>query len=167
MRRECPLPPLVLARLPHYLRAEYNYEARLFRDQQRNHDRHTVASDIDDDIESDEDIRLETALVEYSYFIASRSTNDNMWVGDSGASCHMTCSLDGMHNLRTINSPIQIGTGETITCTQVGDKWVKVFQQDGSSKDIELKNCKYVPGLFTFLVLPRHWKAIGIFPIME
>jgi hypothetical protein len=144
MRQECLLPPLVLARLPQYLRAEYNYERQLFRDQQRSHDGHTMASDDDiaDDIESDEDTRPETALVEFSYFIASRSTNDNIWVGDSGASCHMTCSLDGMHNLRTINSPIQIGTGETITCTQVGDKRVKILQQDGSLKDIELKNLR-------------------------
>jgi hypothetical protein len=72
---------------------------------------------------------------------------------------HMTCLIDGMHNLRTINLAIQIGTGETITCTQVGDKHVKILQQDGSSKDIELKNCKYVPGLFTNLF--SNMKVLG------
>jgi hypothetical protein len=65
IRRECPLPSLVLARLPHFLREEYNYEWRYHQEQQRNHDGHTVASD-----DSDEDFRPETALVEYSYFIS-------------------------------------------------------------------------------------------------
>ena len=161
LRNELPLPHNLLNRLPESIRREYTFEQTLFEAERRNHDGHTVGSvESQDSFEADPQ---ETAFVEYSYFIASRSTNDNMWIGDSGASCHMTCSLDGMHNLRTISSPIQIGTGDTIECTQIGDKLVKVIQQDGSTRNIELKNCKYVPGLFTNLfsitkALEQDWR---------
>jgi hypothetical protein len=37
---------------------------------------------------------VETALVEYVCFAKCMcSTSKNLWIGDSGASCHMTCSL--------------------------------------------------------------------------
>jgi hypothetical protein len=94
---------------------------------------------------------IEVALVEYSYFIENKPTNNNLWVGDSGASCHMTCSLEGMKNIRKINSPIQVGTGDAVECTKVGDKSVCIVQEDGAVKDIVLKECKYVPDLFTNL----------------
>ena len=71
---------------------------------------------------ADSESAPDTALVESSYFMASRATNDNLWVGDSGASCHMTCSLVGMYNLTAILTPVQIGTGETISGTQIGTK---------------------------------------------
>jgi hypothetical protein len=41
------------------------------------------------------------ALVKYSCLAKTmRTVNKNLWIGDSGASCHMTCSLDGMVNIR-------------------------------------------------------------------
>jgi hypothetical protein len=44
---------------------------------------------------------LETCLE-----VASLSTthgNSNLWIADTGASCHMTCSDEGMFNCKTIN----------------------------------------------------------------
>jgi hypothetical protein len=93
----------------------------------------------------------ETAFVEYSYFIANKTTNNNMWIGDSGASCHMTCSLDRMVNVREIDLPVQVGTGEAIECTKIGDKRLCAIQEDGTIRDVVLKDCKFVPGLFTNL----------------
>ena len=77
--------------------------------------------------------------------------------------CALPISLDGMHNLRETYSQVQIGTGETIYCNKIGDKCVTILQLDGSTHDIELKNCKYVPGLFTNLfsitkALEQDWR---------
>jgi hypothetical protein len=80
-----------------------------------------------------------------------RSTNKNLWIGDSGASCHMTCSLDGMTNIRDINSLVQVGSGESLKCMKVGDKHLCAIQSDGMMSDVVLQDCKYVPDLFTNL----------------
>jgi hypothetical protein len=92
----------------------------------------------------------DTAMVDFSFFAnsSSRTSHNNLWIGDSGASCHMTCWMDGMINVREVNSPVQVGTGQAIPCTKMGDKQVRVVQENGAMKDIVLKNCKYVPGLF-------------------
>ena len=42
------------------------------------------------------------ALVEYSFFALNKTTNNHLWVGDSGASCHMTNNMDGMVNIRDV-----------------------------------------------------------------
>jgi hypothetical protein len=92
------------------------------------------------------------ALVEYSYLAKTmRTVNKNLWIGDSGASCHMTCSLDGMVNIRDINSPVQVGSGESLECMKIGDKRLCAVQSDGTMSDVILRDCKYVPDLFTNL----------------
>ena len=105
----------------------------------------------------------DTALVEYSYFALNKTSNHNLWVGDTGASCHMTNNLDGMINIRDNKSPIQIGTGEAVESTQIGDKRLRIVQSDGEINNIILKDCKYVPELFTNLfsitkALDNDWK---------
>jgi hypothetical protein len=59
--------------------------------------------------------------------------------------------INAMKNIRKINSPIQVGTGDAVECTKVRDKSVRIVQEDGAVKDIVLKECKYVPDLFTNL----------------
>ena len=162
IRGECPLPPRVVNQLPDRLWDLYQDERFLNRTWPNLRPVH-FPEDDEQGVDDEGTFVPETAFVEYSYFIASRSTNDNVWVGDSGASCHMTCSLDGMHNLRETYSQVQIGTGETIDCNKIGDKHVTILQLDGSTHDIELKNCKYVPGLFTNLfsitkALEQDWR---------
>jgi hypothetical protein len=103
------------------------------------------------------------AYVEYSYFVSSKSMNRNLWIGDSGASCHMTNSMDGMINVHDIDSPIQIGTGDAVKSTKIGDKRLRILQADGEIKDLVLKDCKYVPQLFTNLfsitkALDKSWQ---------
>jgi Reverse transcriptase (RNA-dependent DNA polymerase)/gag-polypeptide of LTR copia-type len=106
-----------------------------------------------DDVPQNDNVGAELAMVDFSFFAnsSSRTSHNNLWIGDSGASCHMTCSMDGMINVREVNSPVQVGTGQAIPCTKMGDKKVRVVQEDGAMKDIVLENCKYVPGLFTNL----------------
>jgi hypothetical protein len=74
-------------------------------------------------------------------------SNDS-WLDDSGASCHMTNSDEGMYNCRNIKSPIKIGDGRTRYATKIGTKKLMVIQKDGSTLDITLEECKYVPSLW-------------------
>jgi hypothetical protein len=53
------------------------------------------------------------------------------WIGYSGASCHMTCSDEGMFNCRMIKSSVKIGNGKELQATKIGDKRMTVVQKDG------------------------------------
>lgn len=75
----------------------------------------------------------------------------HLWIGDSGASCHMTCSDEGMFDCRQIQSSVKIGNGKTLSATKIGKKRMTVVQKDGTTTDVVLTDCKYVPELFTNL----------------
>jgi hypothetical protein len=81
----------------------------------------------------------------------SVSSRKDLWIADSGASCHMTNSKYGMINLVKNNSEIKIGNGKTIQSNYIGQKRLIVIQDDGSTSNIILKECLYVPGLCTNL----------------
>jgi hypothetical protein len=75
----------------------------------------------------------------------------NLWIGDSGASCHMTCSEDGLTECRKIQSPVRIGKGHMLMATKIDKKHVTVVQRDGTITELVGTNCKYLPKLFTNL----------------
>jgi hypothetical protein len=72
----------------------------------------------------------------------------HLWTGDSGASCHMICSEDGLTECRKIQSSVRIGNGHMLIATKIGKKHVTVVQRDGTITDLVLTNCKYMPKLF-------------------
>ena len=45
----------------------------------------------------------------------------NTWLIDSGASAHISNSLEGMKNLRKIERKIKIESGEHVIATPIGD----------------------------------------------
>ena len=47
-------------------------------------------------------------------------TDDEMWLGDTGASCHMTYTAHGMRNLKPMTSSVIFGNGQKLQCTQIG-----------------------------------------------
>jgi hypothetical protein len=72
-------------------------------------------------------------------FTAKKNISNDLCLGDSGASCHMTDSNEGMYNCRDIKSPIKIGDGRTLYATKIGTKKLVVIQKDGSTLDITLE----------------------------
>ena len=76
---------------------------------------------------------------------------ENMWLGDSGASCHMTCSTAGMYDCEMINSSVKIGNGKLLKATKIEKKHLTVIQEDGNATDVVLLDCKYVPELWVNL----------------
>ena len=57
---------------------------------------------------------------------------------DSGASSHMTNTLQGMYNQRRISSKVKIGSGKYVKANIIGDVSGIVIQKDGTKTDITL-----------------------------
>ena len=87
---------------------------------------------------------------------------NNLWIGDSGASCHMTNTLDGMFDCTEIHSYVKIGNGTHLRAYKKGKKRLTITQVDGSTSDIILHDCQFVPDLWINLIsipicLQNHW----------
>ena len=80
--------------------------------------------------------------------ISHPSLFKNIWLGDTGASCHMTNDDAGMFDCRQHQSMIKIGNGKSLLSTKIGKKNVLVVQKDGTSVRIVLPNVKFVPELY-------------------
>ena len=48
--------------------------------------------------------------------------DDEMWIGDSGATIHITNDDAGMFNIKRCDYDITVGNQETAQCTKMGDK---------------------------------------------
>jgi hypothetical protein len=67
------------------------------------------------------------------YMVANHSKwGNNLWLGDTGASCQMTYDKKGMFDCRTIKSMFKLGDGKSLVATKIGKKRMIVHQQDGS-----------------------------------
>jgi hypothetical protein len=101
----------------------------------------------------EEIVSMETALV-------NMSDGEEIWIGDTGATAHMTNSVIGLSNVRYVCSEIKLGDGNCVESPFTGDKCVTVKQEDGRESTIVLRDCKYVPALFTNLLsLTRAMKS--------
>ena len=80
-------------------------------------------------------------------FLLNAQVKSGTFIVDSGASCHMTGSLDGMTNIRDCNDGITIGNGNTISCIKIGDKRGKIILPNGNEKTIVMRGCKFIPDL--------------------
>ena len=89
----------------------------------------------------------DTSLISKEKHDTKKTNQGQIWIGDTGASCHMTNSISGIINLQAIESNIMFGNGERLKATHIGDKEGYVLQKDGSRKPILLKKVKYVPKL--------------------
>jgi hypothetical protein len=72
----------------------------------------------------------------------------NLWIADTGASCHMTCSEEGLYNCVEIKEEIKVGDGNYIKATKMGEKHVLIKQPGGVLKGYVIYNCKYGPKLW-------------------
>lgn len=70
-----------------------------------------------------------------------------IWIGDTGSTCHMTNSKEVLINVQSISSSVIFGNGECLKATHIGDKKGLVRQKDGSEKTIVFTKVKYVFGI--------------------
>ena len=71
---------------------------------------------------------------------------ENIFIGDSAATSHMTCNKTGVYNLVPINGSVMIGNGKSISCTHKGKLDVICNHKDGSIAR-ETWDVKMVPEL--------------------
>jgi len=77
--------------------------------------------------------------------------DSNLWLEDTGTSCHMTNSMDGMFNTKEVNTGIVFGNGQRLKAVYIGDKRGVVMQKNGARVPILMKYVKYVPQLYCHL----------------
>ena len=70
------------------------------------------------------------------------------WLGDTGASCHMTNSCEGMFNQVKTSSGIVFGNGQRLKSEFIEDRKGTVIQKNGARVPILMKNVKYLPHLY-------------------
>jgi hypothetical protein len=63
----------------------------------------------------------------------SKLTKDT-WIGDTGASCHMTNDDTGMYEVKTIDDEITVGNGKPMKATKIGKIKMEIIQVDGSTR---------------------------------
>jgi hypothetical protein len=63
-------------------------------------------------------------LTQYDNSLANKTKYEqsikNVWLGDSGASCHMCKSDEGYINYRDISTYVQLGNGQKLKATKIG-----------------------------------------------
>jgi hypothetical protein len=95
--------------------------------------------------------------------VAYSLVNEDLWIADSGASCRMTCSNDGMLDCHPVNYQIKISDGTFIKAVKIGNKNILFKKPDGTMAKVMISNVKYVPGLWVNLFsltqpLKQGWK---------
>jgi hypothetical protein len=71
-------------------------------------------------------------------------SDQNIWIGDSGATCHMTNQLDGMFDIEEIDQAIILGDGKKLKATKKGKIQVLVKVTNGKDIFFTLEEVKYV-----------------------
>jgi hypothetical protein len=61
-----------------------------------------------------------------------------LWLGDSGASCHVTNGTAGMFDCSRIHSYFKIGDGKYMYSSRIGKKKVTIVLANGSTLDLIL-----------------------------
>jgi hypothetical protein len=79
------------------------------------------------------------------------SFTSNTFIADSGATCHMRGSLEGMFNLKPYVTNIMVGNDEAMSSVSMGNFKGLVIKPDGSTMDLTLKDVLYIPKLMVNL----------------
>ena len=78
---------------------------------------------------------------------ASNENEKDIWLADSGASCHMSNCLEGFVELRKVSDAIVIGDGKHLDSKGIGTWKGTAVHKDGSKLRITLEDVYYVPNL--------------------
>ncbi len=76
---------------------------------------------------------------------------ENIWVADSGATTHVTNSLEGMFNMKDVNGTISVGDGRKMTTAKIGKWRGKAIDSEGKETNKVLTNVSNVPELMVNL----------------
>ena len=71
-----------------------------------------------------------------------------IWIGDSGASCHFCNHDDGLYDCADISEEITVGNGNVMLAKKIGKLRCGVLQKNGEKLIVTLENVKFVPDLW-------------------
>jgi hypothetical protein len=87
----------------------------------------------------------------------------NTFIADSGATCHMCGSLEGMFNLKPYVTDIMVGNNEAMSSVSMGNYQGIVIKPDGNKMNLTLKDVLYIPKLIVNLFsLTKALEAKGV-----
>jgi hypothetical protein len=78
---------------------------------------------------------------------------ENIYIGHSGALCHMAHSDKGMYNIKNIKERITIGNGQYIEALTIGKKQGMIKLDNGTVMNVVLNSVKCVPELAPYILL--------------
>jgi hypothetical protein len=81
-------------------------------------------------------------LTEHSLFTKPEQSpfSPNTFIADSGATCHIRGSLEGMFNLRSYVMEIMVGNNKVMSRVSIGQYKGMVLKADGTTMDLTLKD---------------------------
>jgi hypothetical protein len=68
-----------------------------------------------------------------------------IWIGDSGESCHYCNDDEGLNKCKTFSEEITVGNSNIMTVKKVGKLRCGILQKNGEKLIVRLENVKYVP----------------------
>jgi len=79
-----------------------------------------------------------------------KKLTDDTWVTDSGATCHITNSLEGLYDMKNMCESVKIGTREETYATKCGTFCGEIIMPEGK-KEIVISGVHYIPSLYVKL----------------
>ena len=89
-----------------------------------------------------------TADVVLSSMTKIEEFDNDIWIGDSGASCHYCNNDAALYDYTTICEDITVGNGNMMTATKMGKLRCQIIQKNGESLVVTLEDVKFVPDLW-------------------
>jgi len=91
---------------------------------------------------------------------------DDIWIGDTGATCHLVKSAKGLYDVEAIKDCIIMGDCREVAVTQRGNLDLMVHQKDGKQHAKSMRQIKVLPGaqhnvLSIPMLLSSGWKCQG------
>jgi hypothetical protein len=92
--------------------------------------------------EKDDTVNVMLMAIEHSVLskVMNNSFTSNTFIADSGATCHMRGSLEGMFNLKPYVTDIMVGNNESMSSVSMGYHKGLVLKPDGSTMYLTLKD---------------------------
>jgi len=73
--------------------------------------------------------------------------NSELWVGDTGTTCHMVCNDKNLYDVILVNDKVIVGDGRSLSVKKMGNLKVNFKNEDKNISTVVLENIKFVPSL--------------------
>ncbi len=93
----------------------------------------------------------------------TQKINKHKWIADSGATTHITDSLEGMFEMTDQEMTISVGDGRKLKANNIGNLWGKAFDLEEQMKKVTPTHVSYVSRLMVSLFSIIASMATGLY----